>query len=221
MVRINFPEAAESWHEFYSEYYFGGKISDERWPLMRAYEQTLREELLPHCGDDPDMEYVHFMEEAMVKAGVHTQKETVKEAVNKAREEAMKLLTKHRSKSSSHNRGRSPAHESPKPFHEGQDRQGSRGKAQKSREDASRKCFACGGFGHWASDCHASAQVNGRELTIKRDGRNWVLADGKGSFCYNYNTERRCKNHPCNRGIHICTLCSDSGHRAYVCSATA
>jgi len=213
LLDVHFPEDAAVWRSFYSENFFGGKVPDERWQTMLEYDCALRREMLPGHGDVPDMDYIHFMalaeSNALAKARKSLLAEATKEATKLVESRFPSLPSRHTQASSRDQNGGQSLFQG-----------GQREAAAKTKSERPKKCFACGESGHWADDCKAVSQKNGRDILIKRNlGGKWVLPNGKDKFCFSFNGETRCRKSPCTNGTHLCTLCGLADHGAFFCPA--
>jgi Zinc knuckle len=212
LLDLRFPDDAAVWRAFYSENYFGGKIPEDRWQVMLEYDCVLRREMLPGQGHIPDMEFIHYM--ALAEGN----------ALTKARQailaEATKIVeSRISSLPSRHSQGSSRDPEGGQSSFQGGQREVA---AKTAKSERAKKCFACGESGHWASDCRAVTQKNGRDILIRRGANGkWVLPNGKDKFCFTFNGEGRCKKSPCNYGTHLCTLCGLADHGAFFCPTSA
>jgi hypothetical protein len=107
LLDLFFPDDAQSWHMFYLENFFGGKVSEDCWQVMLEYECSLRREMLPGHGE-PDMDYHYFMAQAEASAFTKARKSMLAEATKEASklfESRLTSLPARHTQGSSHDAG--------------------------------------------------------------------------------------------------------------------
>jgi hypothetical protein len=72
-------------------------------------------------------------------------------------------------------------------------------------------CMVCGETGHWANNCQATSQFNGKPLHISRASKGELRDPGGNAVCFHFNRGTCSAGPSCSR-VHTCAGCGASDH---------
>jgi hypothetical protein len=92
------------------------------------------------------------------------------------------------------------------------------------RKRTSPMCFRCGFAGHLPADCKAETTSAGQPVApIATDSKNKHALMGPNNrvFCFRWTKDSACNFEDRCRGLHACSLCTNTNHGAGQCKARA